>query len=215
MTDRLHAVLDGDLSRESLSAGERAELDALEGALASVAASIRGVPSPDLGARVLAALPARPSLTARLAGWLWAPRRLELRFRPAVAGLALGCAVVLGLALGRGPAAVTVPSPTLASLDPTSAERAPAPAMYVQFRLSAPGARHVALAGTFTAWEPRHELYESAPGVWTVLVPLEPGVHDYVFVVDGTDWVPDPHAAQVDDSFGGTNSRIALASVEA
>jgi hypothetical protein len=46
-------------------------------------------------------------------------------------------------------------------------------------------------------------------------VPLRPGVHDYAFVVDGERWVADPNAPQVDDSFGGTNSRISLPPINA
>ena len=44
----------------------------------------------------------------------------------------------------------------------------------------------------------------------TITVPLTQGVHDYAFVVDGQQWVPDPYAPQINDGFGGTNSRLAL-----
>ncbi|HEX5727708.1 MAG TPA: glycogen-binding domain-containing protein, partial [Longimicrobiaceae bacterium] len=87
------------------------------------------------------------------------------------------------------------------------------PPVYVQFRLEAAGARDVRLAGTFTGWEPSVALRQTAPGEWTALVPLRPGVHDYAFVVDGTTWVADPHATRVDDGFGGKNSRISLPSL--
>ena len=56
------------------------------------------------------------------------------------------------------------------------------------------------LAGDFTDWEPADALHEQAPGVWSVVVPLPPGVHDYAFVVDGvgdTSTLADP--AVVDD----------------
>jgi 1,4-alpha-glucan branching enzyme len=82
--------------------------------------------------------------------------------------------------------------------------------VYVQFRIRVPDARSVQLAGTFTGWKPAYALSRSANGEWTALVPLRPGVHDYSFVVDGDVWVADPNAPQVDDSFGGTNSRISL-----
>jgi len=82
--------------------------------------------------------------------------------------------------------------------------------VYVQFRLEAAGASRVALAGNFTGWEPRYELQETAPGSWSIVLPLRPGVHDYAFVVDGRHWVADPYAPRVDDGFGGANSRIAL-----
>jgi 1,4-alpha-glucan branching enzyme len=80
----------------------------------------------------------------------------------------------------------------------------------VEFRLNHPSAREVALAGEFTEWKPLYALKRSASGVWTILVPLDPGVHNYSFVVDGDRWVPDPDALPVDDGFGGQNSRVAV-----
>jgi hypothetical protein len=68
----------------------------------------------------------------------------------------------------------------------------------------------VRLAGTFTNWEPRFELREAAPGVWTAMLPVPLGVHDYAFLVDGRLWYADPYAPQVSDGFGGRNSRLAL-----
>jgi 1,4-alpha-glucan branching enzyme len=82
--------------------------------------------------------------------------------------------------------------------------------LYVQFRLEAPGASRVELAGSFTEWQPEYQLREISPGVWTALVPLDPGVHDYTFVVDGERMVVDPYAPSVEDSFGGNNSRLFL-----
>lgn len=82
--------------------------------------------------------------------------------------------------------------------------------MFVQFRLHAPDASTVGLAGSFTGWQPAHELYEVAPGIWTVTLALPPGVHDYAFVIDGERWVADPYAPGVRDGFGGTMSRVAL-----
>jgi 1,4-alpha-glucan branching enzyme len=97
---------------------------------------------------------------------------------------------------------------------PQQAQVAVAPKLFVQFRLEAAEASTVRLAGSFTNWQPAYELHQSAPGIWTVTLPLSLGVHDYAFVVDGERWVPDPHAPAVDDGFGGTNSRIALLSPE-
>jgi 1,4-alpha-glucan branching enzyme len=88
------------------------------------------------------------------------------------------------------------------------------PHVFVQFRLDAAASR-VQLAGSFTNWEPRYEMRQSASGIWTITVPLTQGVHDYAFVVDGQQWVPDPHAPQIGDGFGGTNSRLALLSPDA
>lgn len=82
--------------------------------------------------------------------------------------------------------------------------------VFVQFRLHAPAASDVRLAGTFTDWEPVHQLHPAPDGSWSILIPMNPGIHDYAFVVDGTDWKPDPAAPMVDDGFGGQNSRLAL-----
>jgi 1,4-alpha-glucan branching enzyme len=68
----------------------------------------------------------------------------------------------------------------------------------------------VEVAGTFTGWHDSVQLREMAPGVWAAFVPLQPGVHDYTFIVDGSQWVMDPAAPRVDDGFGGTNSRLFL-----
>ena len=205
--DRIHAWLDGDLPLDALSADERAAAGELGAVLEAAAAQLRATPAPDLSARVMAALPrtAPRSVSDRLGaalGWLWSPVRVTLR--PAY-GLAFAGVAALALAL---PQART----------PVSGVRAPvahvavpaAPPVYVQFRISVPDARSVALGGTFTGWKPAVALQRSADGEWTALVPLRPGVHDYAFVVDGERWVTDPNAPQVDDSFGGTNSRISL-----
>jgi len=205
--DRIHAWLDGDLPLDALTADERAAAGGLGAAVEAAAAHLRAAPAPDLSARVMAALPrsAPRTVPGRLAaalGWLWQPRPLRLTLRPAY-GLAFAAvaAAVLALPESRPPTAA-VPTPLVAA----SAE----PPVYVQFRIAVPDARTVALAGTFTGWKPAVALHRTGDGEWTALVPLRPGVHDYAFVVDGDRWVSDPNAPQVDDSFGGTNSRISL-----
>ncbi len=141
----------------------------------------------------------RAGLLRRLAQMLWAPR--EFSIRPAYALAAVACAaIVLFVFVGQLPS--SAPQVTNAATDPE---------LFVQFRLDTAASR-VQLAGTFTNWEPRYDLRESAPGIWTITVPLKQGVHDYAFVVDGRRWVPDPSAPQIGDGFGGTNSRLALLS---
>jgi hypothetical protein len=141
---------------------------------------------------------ARNPLTRALA-WLWTPRPIALR--PAW-GLA-AAALVLALAVSIAPADERALADA-APATPATAE------IYVSFRLDAPEAMSVHLAGDFTDWQPSVELHESQPGVWTVVVPLEAGVHDYAFVIDGERWTPDPLATRVDDGFGGENSRLSL-----
>ncbi|HEX8393838.1 MAG TPA: glycogen-binding domain-containing protein [Longimicrobium sp.] len=214
MNDRIHRVLDGDLPSGALIPDERARAEALARVLDRAAAPLRGAPAPDLASRVMAALPAaapRRTPWQRAVRWLWTPR--PIRLRPAYALGGGLCAAAL--------AAVAVPAAMDRDQAPVAAVQAPIdrpasgePLVYVQFRLET-SARQVALAGSFTGWQPTLVLRQTEPGVWTALVPLRAGVHDYVFVVDGKKWVADPHAPQVDDSFGGTNSRISLPPVSA
>ncbi|HUQ81636.1 MAG TPA: glycogen-binding domain-containing protein [Gemmatimonadaceae bacterium] len=86
----------------------------------------------------------------------------------------------------------------------------PEPQVFTEFVIQAPTASNVALAGDFSGWKPAYAMTRSATGVWTVVVPLAPGVHDYSFVIDGQRWVPDPAAPAVKDGFGGVNSRRAV-----
>jgi 1,4-alpha-glucan branching enzyme len=68
------------------------------------------------------------------------------------------------------------------------------PARETIFRVHAPGARSVQLAGTFNDWEPlAHTMEERGEGEWILAVPLEPGRYEYKFIVDGV-WCCDPAA---------------------
>lgn len=220
MSDRIHACLDGDLARDDLSPAERARLVELEEALGAVVDQLRATPAPDLTAAVMSRLPARgaaakparpePAPWRRLLDWLWSPHSLQLTFRPAYA---LAGAMLLAFATVLTPGMVPSPAGPAAGRTPVRLAAnvaGSAPVVYVQFRLEARGASDVAIAGTFNGWKPEHLLRETEPGVWSALIPLHPGVHDYAFVVDGKEWVPDPNAPHVADSFGGTNSRISL-----
>jgi hypothetical protein len=182
--------------------------DDIERATEDTRAFLAGTPAPDLTAAVMSAIehvepapaPRRAGLFARLAASLWTPREISIRPAFALAGSALVGILLLAAATGDDAA----PLPTRGPAD-TSAR------LFVQFRLDAAASR-VQLAGSFTNWEPRYELRQAGPGMWTVTVPLTQGVHDYAFVVDGEQWVADPYAPQIGDGFGGTNNRLALLS---
>ena len=74
-----------------------------------------------------------------------------------------------------------------------------------------PSARRVSVAGSFNDWSPDATLLASdGDGKWTAIVPLEPGKHEYKFVVDGA-WQPDPeNPVTAPDGFGGVNSIIEI-----
>jgi hypothetical protein len=208
-TDRIHAVLDGELARDSLQPDELARLAVMEAALAEVAGALRATPVPELTQRVMRALPPepapRPGPWERVQRWLWAPREFALTFRPAYALAGFATAALAGVLLLSPPS-----SQSGAGAAGPVAAVSPSQRVYVQFRLDVNDASRVEVAGSFTGWEPTVELHQRTPGIWTALVPLDPGVHDYTFVIDGRRWIPDPTAPQVSDDFGGTNSRLFL-----
>jgi AMP-activated protein kinase-like protein len=188
-----------------------ADGDPLEQLIQQTRAVVNMRPAPDLVSAVMGRieqLGAEPKTPSRswIAGCgrvLWTPRLVTFKFRPAY-GLVAAAAVVMLAAL----------SPRLwGTADPSrlvAATEAPHERVYVQFRLQAADAAEVRLAGSFTHWQPDYELHQTSPGLWTVTLPLAPGVHDYAFIVDGRRWVTDPYAPSVQDGFGGTNSRITL-----
>ena len=208
MADRIDQYLAGRLGRDVLADGERMDADAAAAAVNDTRAFLAARAMPDVTDRVMRRLehlahtepPPRPRVLNRVVQRLWAPRQVSIR--PAYALLAAGaCMALLVFAAPyvlRSPVAV-----------PRSVTRGADPRLFVQFRLQTE-ASNVRLAGSFTNWEPAYELHQMAPGVWTITVPLSQGVHDYAFVVDGQQWMPDPYAPRINDGFGGTNSRLTL-----
>ncbi len=60
------------------------------------------------------------------------------------------------------------------------------------FKLQAPGATQVYVAGCFNDWDATaNPLEQDDEGVWTCTLLVEPGEHEYRFVVDGV-WWDDP-----------------------
>jgi len=143
----------------------------------------------------------RPSLAVRIVEWMLRPRMVPIS--PAMGGLAL--AAVAGIVLLR-------PSAAPVALVPVAAAEAPA-RVVTRFVLVAPGASTVHLTGDFTSWNPDGIAMQDlrGTGIWTGDVALPPGIHEYTFVLDGSEWVPDPTAVlQVDDGFGQVNSILVV-----
>ncbi|MGQ9541016.1 MAG: alpha amylase N-terminal ig-like domain-containing protein [Armatimonadota bacterium] len=81
-----------------------------------------------------------------------------------------------------------------------------------RLRLEQP-AQVVYLAGTFNDWQVGQSPMHSEDGgrTWTLTLHLMPGVYQYKFVVNGTDWRTDPNAVQnVDDGMGNINSLLVV-----
>jgi len=71
----------------------------------------------------------------------------------------------------------------------------------------------VAIAGDFNNWDPQANILEDPEedGIWTGTLKLEPGRYEYMFVMDGEKWFPDPNALRyVKDGFGNKNAILEI-----
>jgi len=85
----------------------------------------------------------------------------------------------------------------------------------VQFslRIDDSKAHTVAIAGDFNGWNPQANILEDPEddGIWTGTLKLEPGRYEYMFVMDGEKWFPDPNALRyVKDGFGNKNAILEI-----
>ncbi len=71
-------------------------------------------------------------------------------------------------------------------------------------------ASSVTVAGSFNDWnKSSYPLHLSKKGnVWEGTFPISPGVYLYRFVVNGSQWLPDPHALGIDDGNSNINSQL-------
>jgi hypothetical protein len=133
----------------------------------------------------------------RLLDALRAPRTLRWNLAGAMAAACLVVLVVGGGVVGLLSGGSTV-----------AGNGAQATPVLVRLVVVQPGAMTVAAAGDFNGWDPAQTPLEpTANGAWSVTLPLEPGRYEYMFVVDGEDWIVDPFAVeQSDDGFGAQNA---------
>jgi len=98
---------------------------------------------------------------------------------------------------------IEVAKPTAPKVEPPKT----APKPTISLVLVKPGAKQVAVAGSFNDWKPeRTPLAQIGNGRWVGDLAVKPGRHEYLFVVDGQ-WLPDPNAKEnVQNPFGGKNS---------
>jgi hypothetical protein len=154
----------------------------------------------------------KPSLWARLWAAVTAPRTLEWNFAGAMAAT---CVVIVALAgvvrmlperVVEVP--VVIPPTQTASFVPGTE-----PQVFVRLVLLQPNARSVSVAGDFNGWNPAQtKLERSDGGMWTVTLPLKPGRYEYMFVIDGKQWIADPFATEdTGDGFGSKNAVLDVA----
>ena len=204
------------MSDEREERGDYDEWERMIAAFRQSAPRSTGAP-PWLEQKVMAEIESLPEAGpfARLMQWLVRPAPIRV---PPLAGLAVAAGLALLLALPRGggvngPEGTGTPVDGAGGVLPVEGGTQPVGAVvYVQFVLEAPGASSVAVAGDFSEWEPAYTLEDvDGDGVWTGRVPVEPGVHSYMFLIDGTQWQTDPRAERYsDDGFGNRNAVLAV-----
>ena len=153
----------------------------------------------------------------RAISWLLTPRMI--RIPPLVPVTALAGVILLIIVLSNGifMKQYTAPGvdagPELVGQTDSSGQQV----INVVFTVNVNDAREVALIGSFNNWQGQdHKLTPSdEAGKWTISVPLEQGLHEYAFVVDGVRIIPDPVSlVYKDDGFGNLNSVILVEDYE-
>jgi hypothetical protein len=81
----------------------------------------------------------------------------------------------------------------------------------IKFTYDSADAGSVHLAGSFNGWDSqKNPLIKGDNNIWTIVMALKPGKHEYKFVVDGS-WFADPGNPDSEpDSFGGANSIVQI-----
>jgi hypothetical protein len=201
----LHAVdADPTLRRQWLN---------LEMVIAEAAQLPRITPS----ARFFTELKAKVALPAlswweRMYAAVTTPRTLEWNLAGAAAAACVTIVAVVGLFTVMPERVVEVPVATT-SAQTIAAGTTQEPTVLVRLVLLQPGARSVSVAGDFNGWDPAQtKLERSDGGVWTATIPLKPGRYQYMFVIDGKQWIADPLAAEeATDGFGAQNAVLDVA----
>ena len=144
--------------------------------------------------------------------WTWLVEPHPLQVRPglvAVAVLLIGAATI-GWPTSRQPAPQTT-----SAREPltTAATQNQNEVVWTRFMYANDEASSVSVAGDFGEWEPIPLSKKTVDGqtVWTGIVPIPKGEHQYMFVIDGSQWVTDPLApVQRSDGFGNKNAVLQL-----
>jgi hypothetical protein len=210
MNDESHARPEGRsrpeaLGAEGLDDDGPDEWDRMIAAFRTAAP--RGSAPPWLEQRVMAEIASLPEPNAWRRALDWLVRPASVRISPLTAGLA--AAALAAALLFPDDRASPPPSSDRGGLVAANGAQTE---IYVQFVLEAPTATSVAVAGDFSDWEPSFTLTDSdGDGVWTGRIPIRPGVHGYMYLIDETIWQTDPNAERYqDDGFGNRNAVLAV-----
>ena len=180
----------------------------LELVVAEAAQLPRLAPSARFLAQVQAKLaPASISPWDRFRAAITVPRTLEWNLVGAMAAACVAVVAIVGLMRFVPERIVEVPVP-ITPAQTASLEAGQATKVYVRLVLLQPGAHSVSVAGDFNGWNPSQTTMDrSDGGVWTKTIQLKPGRYQYMFVVDGKQWIADPLAKEdAGDGFGSNNA---------
>ena len=215
----LHRIADDQEARELL----QFELEMTQDLAASRAAAPPDTFAEDTMAALEEAPASAPSLSEQVRRWWRAvttPVALEVRpLATTMAALLLGIvAWIAWPAAPSGPqpapqtasSARTTSSPSVQDASASSAQQG---TVWIRFMYTNNTADSVAVAGDFSQWNPVPLSPRTVNGetVWTGLVPVSQGEHEYQFVINGDRWVPDPLAPITrGDGFGAKNAVLKI-----
>lgn len=151
--------------------------------------------------------PSPVSLWDRIRAAIAEPRTLEWNLAGAMAAACLAVVAVAGLVKMVPERIAEVPVEAI-SAQTIAARGERESKVFVRLVLLQPGAQSVAVAGDFNGWNPGEtKLERSEGGMWTATIPLKPGRYQYMFVIDGKQWIADPLAGEASgDGFGSENA---------
>jgi hypothetical protein len=212
--EQIHRLLDGDVpdAEKEMIIGRvqddpvlRKEFDDLSSAVEMLEREGRMDPPLAFTASVMRKLP-RPAdpLPSGLRRFFFGSRVLRWNMAAALAIVLL--TVVTTILMMKQ---LTHIDPSLLSATAPSVEQA----ALVRLTFVAPAAQHVSVAGDFNKWRTDSHVMKRENGMWTINIPLKPGIYSYMFIVDNSHWVADPHAeSYLDDGFGAQNAvmRVSL-----
>ena len=198
MNTELNDYLDGDRELEELSPEVRGEAEAWQRLTGELRADEPKQAPPWMENAVMSEIALTSVPKESVFDWLLRPR--TIRLSPLTSLAMAAAAVAVFVLLPNQP-------PDAPQLGPVAVTE-----ILVEFSLEAPGATTVAVAGDFSGWESDFVLDDAdGDGIWTGRIPITPGVHQYMFVINGTDWVTDPRAQRYsDDGFGNRNAILAV-----
>lgn len=218
----MHKFLDGEVSAEEMAellrlmeadSRLKEEFTELRGTVRIMEHSERLSPPVSFIAEVMAKLP-EPKVPFRekVRDFLFRGRMLRWNMATALVFPALVVIVISGIFESRNGIVQSRKENESAALVSSAGG---ASAVAVRFVFSAPKAKTVAIAGDFNKWKTDGNILKRRDGgIWTIEIPLNTGIYQYLFIVDGEAWVPDPDAQEYrDDGFGYRNSVVRVESL--